>query len=372
MQRLGAVPCSRNTAPSPHVGTHLSGPWFSQAWSPHFAATRGSAFHPSDLQSSVRRQREPEDGSAWPVAPHPKANSSGNLTGSSTSWEPPSLAPLLTPPPARRPRGWTGCEGWNGAGKFIFGDCSEPSSRRSAPGKGQQLQAPPGPGHGRSSGRTRGQMARWSRGRESSPEFAEEPAAWLPCTGPGAGTSGGCPGWREQARSPGGTGELQPLLMETPAAHAALGEDMDWADVSLPCTARLAPRVQRMGPGLPGAPAVPCCSRIAKPQRTGELCASTYHCLTAPACPGHALHAALCPHPCLGEIPPISTGRTTGTSQALSSPGPADLSHPPAVCSQTALRMALGPALQGWGGSWSCCVAGRGCVPGGFPRPLPV
>ncbi|XP_034633096.1 uncharacterized protein LOC117880760 [Trachemys scripta elegans] len=159
--------------------------------------------------------------------------------------------------------------------------------------------------------------------------------------------------------------------------HAALGEDMDWADVSLPCTARLAPRVQRMGPGLPGArlpraQAVPCCSRIAKPQRTGDLCASTYHCLTAPACPGHALHAALCPHPCLGEIPPISTGRTTGTSQALSSPGPADLSHPPAVCSQTALRMALGPALQGWGGSWSCCVAGRGSVPGGFPRPLPV
>ncbi|KAH1168092.1 hypothetical protein KIL84_003575 [Mauremys mutica] len=144
---------------------------------------------------------------------------------------------------------------------------------------------------------------------------------------------------------------------------------MDWADVPLPCTARLAPRVQRTGPGLPGArlphaQAVPCCSRMAKPQRTGEPRSSTYHCLTAPAFPGHALHAALasrlCPHPCLGEIPPV-------VPQAVlpGACGSFPSSLPPA-----ALRMAPGPALHSWGGSWPRCAAWQGgalslaCFPG--------
>ncbi|XP_039402033.1 uncharacterized protein LOC120408938 [Mauremys reevesii] len=215
--------------------------------------------------------------------------------------------------------------------------CSAPSR---PPGKGQWLQAPPGPGHRRSSGRTRGQMARWSRGRESSLEFAP----WLPCMGPGAGTSGGCPGLE-------GAGE-EPRR----DWRAAVGEDMDWADVSLPCTARLAPRVQRTGPGLPAArlphaQAVPCCSRMAKPQRTGEPRSSTYHCLTAPAFPGHALHAALvsrlCPHPCLGEIPPV----VPQAPARQSSPVPADLSHPPC-------RLPLCAWPQGL-----LCTAGAGAGP---------
>ncbi|XP_038267521.2 uncharacterized protein LOC119859440 [Dermochelys coriacea] len=105
---------------------------------------------------------------------------------------------------------------------WEIGDCSEPSPR--PPGKGQRLQAPRhGPGHQRSSGKT--------RGRESSLEFAEEPAPWLPCAGPGAelapGTSGGCLGLEGAGEDPKRDWGAALLLMETPAAT--------WIGQTCPC-----------------------------------------------------------------------------------------------------------------------------------------
>ncbi|CAM5130441.1 unnamed protein product [Eretmochelys imbricata] len=141
---------------------------------------------------------------------------------------------------------------------WEMGDCFEPSPR--PPGKGQRLQAPP-PTTALDTGEAvagpEGGSRAWSLLRSLPRGSRAQGLVLSSLLGPPEAALG----WREQARTPRRTGELQPPLMERPAAPCCSGRGHGLGSVSLPRTARLAPRVLWTGPGLPGA-RLPCSQAV--------------------------------------------------------------------------------------------------------------
>lgn len=251
--------------------------------------------------------------------------------------------------------------GWNHAGKFIFGDCAEPSPRLlgtlQAPWEGPVAAGSPRP---------------WTPEKQWQDQRAD--GALEPREGVEPGVCSVAPVhgawcwdlWRLPWAGGSRRGAQEGLESCCGRGHG-LGRCVPalYSQARSPCAAD-GPRAAC----CPPASCSGCAMLLANGQAPAHWRAAVLH-LPLSHCPGFP---RACPArcPCLPAVPPSlpwgdPTRRATGTSQAVlpGACGSFPSSLPPA-----ALRMASGPALHSWGGSWPRCAAWQGgalslaCFPG--------